>query len=135
MDTVTPSKDLALVFKRLRRMGLIARMNYLCCGGCAGSQIATDAVDRVKKGKLVNGTCFYHRQDNERHQNGYSLYLRFGCLDTVEMGKIGLPTVEVGKMITKVLTEEGIAFEWDGTAEAAIKVTEFAHREKGQRAA
>jgi hypothetical protein len=114
-------------FAALRRQGLIARQNYLCCSSCAGYSITEDAVKRVGKGKKVNGCVFYHRQDTERFLEGNTLFLAYGELDSTELGTIGLPTAQVGALVMAALEAEGLEPHWDGDPNARIELDPEEH--------
>lgn len=116
---------LTKVFRELRKQGLIARQNFLCCGNCAGSQIACDITEMIDKGKdraSIKGCVFYHQQDAERFREGYDLWLAFGNVDTEKYGKVGLSTVAVGYMVCAELAKAGIRYEWDGNESKRISV-------------
>lgn len=113
------------VFRALRKQGFIARQNFMCCGNCAGSQIASDITEMLDKGKdrgKILGCVFYHRQDAERFRQGDDLYLAFGSVDTQKYGEVGLPTSYVGNMVCYELAKAGIGFEWDGNPWTRILV-------------
>jgi hypothetical protein len=115
------SERLTEAFKILRSQGIIARKNYMCCQTCAGYAIATKVSDMpAEKRVKVNGTVFYHAQDASGFRQSGTVYLAFGCLETEKYGTIGLPTVEVGKMVVEALKDVGLAYEWDGTEDTRI---------------
>ena len=109
-------------FKDLRKEGLIARQNFMCCGSCAGYSLTEMAVNKVRAGKVVNGAVFYHNQDKESLYNDGTLYLGYGNLDSTELGEIGLPTIEVGKIVVRILEKNGLQYEWDGTEDQRILI-------------
>lgn len=123
-------------FVVLRQQNFIARMNFLCCQGCAGYSITGLAVKRHEAGKVVNGMVYYHNQDRDSlFSDGY-LYLAFGDVThsyyedgkpVMENGKhkelvMGLPTVEVGQKVVEAIKATGLSVEWDGTDGTRIKV-------------
>lgn len=111
-------------FKAVRKEGLIARQNFKCCGSCAGYDLATQ-VEKMPEAKRqkVKGAVFYHRQDTQRMMEEECLFLNFGQIDSQEVGEVGLPTEEVGKIVTRVFKEAGLNVEWDGDKYSRIKVT------------
>lgn len=110
-------------FAHLRRKGIIARANFLCCQNCAGYDITQIAVKQINEGKEVNGCVFWHGQDEENWQSRGSMYLAFGDMDSGELGrKIGLETTEVGKIVVSALKQFNIPYEWDGKGTTRIKV-------------
>jgi len=110
-------------FRQMRFAGLVARQNFSCCGNCAGYELATDVTKMpgTKRAK-VKGCCFYHRQDTARMEAGYDLFLRFGPLETQGHGTVGLSAVQVGQLVTLILAQAGLTYEWDGTASQCIVV-------------
>lgn len=118
---VAPLREkLNIAFKIMRKNGLIARQNYLCCGSCAGYDLTIDAVKRVQSGKIVNGCCFYTRQDNSGLQFNGRVYLGYGCLESTEAGTIGLSTEHVGVIVVDALDRAGLKYEWDGNPDTRI---------------
>jgi len=111
-------------FAYLRRKGIIARANFLCCQNCAGYDITQIAVKQINEGKEVNGCVFWHAQDEENWQRSGSMYLAFGNMDSGDIGKIGLETTEVGKMVVEALIKYNVPYEWDGGSGTRIKVME-----------
>ena len=111
-------------FAHLRKRGIIARANFLCCQTCAGYDITQIAVKQVNKGKEVNGCVFWHAQDEQDWQHSGSMYLAFGDMDSGDIGKIGLETSEVGKIVIKALKKYNVPYEWNGSAGRRIKVME-----------
>jgi hypothetical protein len=130
MQALATQNKLTRAFALMRKRGLVARQRYKCCGSCAGYALAVELAAKVTEGSLVKdkfkGCCFYSKQGGffDRSDDGTvgSCYLRFGQVDTSEHGPLGLPTVEVGKLICECLTEAGVAFVWDGTEDMSIEV-------------
>lgn len=110
----------------MREEGLIAKQNYLCCQGCAGSDIVDNLIKMIEKNSAVieqvKGCCYYHAQDAERKRKGKNFMLRYGNIDTGKYGKIGLSRKSVGNLITKILTRNEIVFEWDGNPNNCIEI-------------
>lgn len=131
------SNKLNLAFIAFRKAGLIARQTFTCCGSCAGYELASGLGDKVKKvwdtkgpvrakmefvklQRKIKGVVFYHRQDREGLEESGEVYLAFGDVEAHCVGTFGLPTVEVGKLITGICTELGIKWEWDGSEHSRI---------------
>lgn len=132
-------------FKAMRKVGLLARQNYLCCGNCGGTALANRAevvLDKAVDGatdydekalrlfgsrytSLIKGCVFFHEQDNEHRMRERKFMLRFGELNTSKYGTIGLPTKEVGELVCRILTECQIAYTWDGNPDRCIEVNEL----------
>ena len=117
-------------FKALRAEGIIARQNFSCCSSCAGYAITGIAVKRVQAGRSVHGVTFYHRQDTAGMFENGLLYIRYGNVDSTELGSIGLPPEEVGAIVCQKLTEAGLKWWWDGDPDECI-VTYIGHPSVG----
>jgi hypothetical protein len=123
------------VFKRFRKAGLVARQNFSCCSGCAGSEIADDLGKKLSRirnswgqGKFeqardkVKGCVFFHRQDTQSLKETGQVHLAYGSVDSQEVGEIGIPTVEVGQLIVRILDELNVRCEWNGEGNSRIVV-------------
>lgn len=119
-------ENLTLAFQTMRKAGLIARMNFWCCGNCAGFAMAEKATQLIKDGKKkhdeIKGCVFYHNQANERKRAGKSFVLSYGHIGTQKYGDVGLPTKQVGKLVSKILSVFSIPHEWDGKPESCIRI-------------
>lgn len=124
-------RGLEHAFAVMNERGLIARMNFSCCGNCGGYELATiveellGAVDasqlEVEKAK-INGVVFFHEQDNEHRENGVPFMLRYGVVDTSKFGEVGLPTEDVGALVMKILSECNVKATWNGDPNTCIEV-------------
>lgn len=116
-------------FKRLRKIGFIAKQNCECCSTCAGYTIAENAEKMIETNKetknKIKGAVFYHAQDTEKMKNDGVLYLRFGSIESNKFGSIGLKTKEVGQAVCDVLKECDLSFEWNKNPNTCIKVLIF----------
>lgn len=121
---------LTAAFRALRKEGIVAKQSFMCCGSCAGAQIANDIEAAIDAGKARPAGCvFYTKQGGffdghpeARFTKVTKLYLQFGDVQTTKHGTVGIGTVEVGKRICKALEAVGLAYEWDGTADKTIVV-------------
>lgn len=103
-------------FADLRKQGLIALANFSCCQNCAGSEIATRIDDMdAKHAAKVKGCVYWHNQDEDDLRERGHVALAYGSLGTRKHGEVGLPTVEVGKMVVEALKERGLCFAWNGS--------------------
>ncbi len=109
-------------FAQLRKEGYLAKANYLRCQACAGYELTEKAVRLKKAGKEVKGCVFWHGQDEKDFWNYGSLDIVYGQLDSKQHGKIGLPTIKVGKHVVAVLKQHGLTVEWGGKITQRIKV-------------
>lgn len=117
-------------FRSLRKQGLIARSGFGCCRGCAGGELATYVENLPPERQArVKGAVFYTTQDKDAFVTGnrerafQGLWLTYGDLDLSNDTKVGLPTVEVGTLVVKALTDAGLATDWNGNPDQSVKVT------------
>jgi len=123
---------LSVAFRSLRKQGLIARQGFSCCRSCAGHEISNELGKKMIAGEDLSkfkGVVFFCRQSLPQKREGEPLYLSYGDVDYYETKDkehtFGLPTVEVGKMVTTALTEAGCEVEWDGNPDRSIVVKEY----------
>ena len=115
-------------FKALRKAGLVARQNFSCCGGCAGSQIAEEfgAADEAKRAARMKGGVYFHKQNGEALKNGGDLYVSFGQIEYTAADKTKIVSemkcVDVGKLAVRIFEEAGLKVEWSGSANFAILI-------------
>jgi len=124
-DFIEKKVALRAAFKDMRKAGLMARMNYMCCQNCAGYAMTTEAVKRIDAGtpqEDIKGCVFYHNQDNANLERDRKFYLAYGNMDSTEYGTIGLPTETVGQIVVEILDKYDIKTEWDGNASSRIFV-------------
>lgn len=118
MQPSDDEKKIASVFEELGRLKILAKTNYLCCGGCAHSDLHRQV---EQSGGKYTGYAFYHEQDDElvRGRKG-PLYIGFGSIAESVRG-VG----SVGRKVKKELSAEGFTVEWNGEADTRIQVTEL----------
>lgn len=121
-------EKLNLAFKKLRKMGFIAKQSFMCCNSCGSATIAHELNEHLDKGgKKPLGAVFYCRQvgliqrDGQR-QYASKLNLQFGSISTGKHGEVGLPTEEVGAQVVKVLESFGLFVNWNGDPNESIEV-------------
>lgn len=120
------TKALALV----RKQGIIARQKYKCCTGCASCAIAVEVAEKVTKDARVKdkikGAVFFSKQGGffsaPKWSGPTTCFVHFGQVETSEHGPIGLPSLEVAKILVECLKEVGLAYEWDGTEDKCVEV-------------
>lgn len=122
---MTNADLLKIAFAQLRREGLIARQNFLCCSGCALSQIGADFAK--PRNAIKAGFVFYHRQDTERLRPkqryvkpSETLHLRFGARPGAILED--QETVIVGRAIVDALADVGLEAKWNGDPRVTIEV-------------
>lgn len=104
------------VFRQLRKLGFVAKPNFMCCGSCASSMTFEEAEET---GKVA--VAWWHSQDEESYREGGELYIGFGHVDdndddTTELGN------QVGRTITKLLIDAGLKVTWTGSSDTRICV-------------
>lgn len=90
--------NLTNAFKALRKAGYFARQNFWCCQSCGWAAVPEGKGDKV---------VFYHNQDNARKVDGESFHLAWSG---------------DGGEIVRILEENGVKVEWDGSPDTRIKV-------------
>ena len=122
-------------FQELRtKHGFVARMNFMCCQGCAWSQIGNDL---AKKGlsdedQQKQNTIFFHQQGNEsfRPRNSWS-----NSVGDVLNEELYLYHSGNAQLAIDVLCSHGLDASWNGDAGEAIVVTPAAVNQDEKTAA
>jgi hypothetical protein len=124
MENVVGNRGMLVkAMEDLRKEGLIARSNFMCCQTCAGYDIAQKVSDMTtEEAGKVNGCVYWHRQDEDDLRERGALYLAYGPLETTRHGTIGLPTEVVGRMVVKALEARGLTVKWNGNGNDRIWV-------------
>ena len=107
-------------FIKIRKQGIIARMNFWCCSSCA----SYDLNQKLKKDPRKKGYVFWHNQDEESFKRTGTVFLGFGSGKDSELGE---EDKTVAENIVKVLKEINIPYEWDGNPRIRIKVGNIIH--------
>ena len=110
------------VFRVLWKWCFLAEGNFMCCGGCAGYDLAIRATELKDKGIEVKGAVFWHHPDESHFNRTGHLYLAYSSLGTGKYGNIGLPDVEIGRILEQELESAGLAVVWNGTIDERIEV-------------
>lgn len=110
-------KRLDRAFRALRRRGIFARRNFLCCQGCGCSDIAIRYEDKEFSDKH-RAWLFYHQQDESNLGKGFT-YITWGHRDddAAEETLSALATEICG-----ILNKFGLNTEHDGTSSQRIKI-------------
>jgi hypothetical protein len=85
-------------FKALRKLGYVAKQNFLCCQNCAWSALTDEQAEKA---------VFYHAQDFSDLKRSRSCCLAWSG-DANE--------------IIKVLNDNGVHTEWNGSENTRIKI-------------
>jgi hypothetical protein len=121
---------LRAAFVALAERGLFAKMRYMCCQSCAGHSLASEAevlVRQMREGTATDtqrivGCVYFTQQDADDLTFGKGMFLSFGQINSHADGRIGRPTVEVGRIVGEALATAGIVCKWDGSASSRIWV-------------
>jgi len=98
METMTGREALKKAFANLRKAGYFARMNFMCCTGCAAAAVPEDKSEKA---------VFYHSQDTEGLDQHGEVYL----------GWAGDASEIIG-----ILSKLGMWVQWEGTKDNKILV-------------
>ena len=106
------------LFKRLRKEGIVARQNFMCCGGCAAAAMP-------EKREYVA----YHRQDNERWLESGELLLLYGSwMDwnapdrEMQEALAHVRVLRVAEAIQRHAEALGLVHDWQGSTEIRISL-------------
>ncbi len=120
-NTDTRRQLVQKAFKDLRTHGFVARMNFMCCASCAGSQLMAEP-------RLADKAyCYFHQQDGEvfdRRAGGDGirgkLHLRFGKLSKEDGTELEMKLI--GQAILTALRAQGLAATWSGDPKECVMV-------------
>ena len=113
---------LTRAFRKMRNCGLLAKENFACCWTCGIEEITELATSRVDAGREVLGYVFYDMQDNMERCAGGDFHLVSGQFYLEGLGKVGISSTAVGKLVCYCLKKCGVAYEWDEEENTYIRV-------------
>jgi hypothetical protein len=114
---VTDCDRLDRAFADLNRRGIVARQNFTCCNTCGHAEIGEEIEAERKSGTKVIGYTFFHLQGTEGAVAHGDLYLAHGDLAGDEAAG-----VKIGRAIVESLERHGLAVEWNGSFDKAVRV-------------
>lgn len=119
---VSDADRLTDAFAELEVGGIIARMNYACCGTCGHYEIATIERPAWSGATPATGYVFFHQQAGERIADG-DVYLGHAAF-TDGLDEAAATAVELGngRRIVEVLTAHGLSASWTGSMAQNIHV-------------
>ncbi len=106
-------KPLRRAFAKLERYGILAEMDYWCCGTCGGHAIGKEYESAPVDDKPV-GYCFFHAQDMDCLIEEGNAMLHFNGFGAVS-------SVFVGNLIVDTLRSCGVRCLWDGDVRRRIE--------------
>lgn len=111
-------------FEELKKVGIVARPNYYCCGSCAAGALFNDREEALVRGEL--GVVYFDVQCAEAAVAGGGLYLSHGPYDVAEGSEAwDMRTREIGGLIVYALGQQGLTTEWDGDHASCVEVRPF----------
>jgi hypothetical protein len=120
--TPSDADRLAAAFSELNNAGVLARMNFSCCGTCGPGEL----FDVRDADKPQQSYVFFHQQEAERVGDG-ELFLGYGSF--VDTGDLPDPQREyerlalaAGEQVRTTLTKHGLEVVWNGTLSRKIQV-------------
>jgi hypothetical protein len=108
---LTDCDRLDAAFAELEASGIVCRQNWTCCQTCGLAEIG----EEIKSGS--RGYVFFHQQDTDRVVEDGCLYLAYGACSDVREEQL-----EVAEEIARIIRENGLTVEWDGSLEKRIMV-------------
>ena len=99
------------LFKLLRKNGIVARQNFMCCQGCAGAAL-TDKYGDNKK------VVYYTSQDNATLKKYGELYLAYGLTNCTIDGA----EQELGNLIVNLAKDLSLNVDWSGDINERILI-------------
>ncbi len=122
------SDRLDRAFAALAERGILARMNFTCCGTCGAAEIGAERDDT----RVWRGYTFFHQQDAERLPEGGPLFLSYGVFRPADL-PAGLPESELEERwrvgitalaneIVAVLREHDLDASWNQNTGTRLSV-------------
>jgi hypothetical protein len=106
-------KPLRRAFSEMRRYGILAEENLLCCQSCACSEMESQAEEFPEDSKPV-GYCFWHGQDHEELVTSGRAMLAFNGFGATD-------SRAVGHIVVGCLKRAGVRAKWDGSVSHRIE--------------
>jgi len=101
-------------FCAVRKLGIVAKQNFLCCNGCGLNELS----NRHKAGKFPGkrGYIFYHNQNYDRMKETGKVCIYFGTFDESD-------SVPMAMEVKAAFESVGLSVDWNGTEIEAMKVS------------
>lgn len=104
--------NITTAFANLRRQGFLARANFLCCQGCAWSEVE-------KLGESRHAAVFFTRQDAHDLREKGRVYIAFG---STKASATDDERAQIGQRAKAVLEAAGCVVVWSGSADERLLV-------------
>lgn len=111
-----PKEGINALFRELRKEGIIARQNFLCCMTCGFSAMAN--LEKQPRNATKVGEVFYHSQKADDYKEDGNLMLHYGTTDYG--AKQGYSSEDVGRIVTDAATKLGLPWRWNGDSGRCI---------------
>jgi len=125
---ISDADRLASAFVELEASGVVARMNFSCCGTCGHGEIQ----GQVAPGESARGYVFFHMQDADGLVEGTtpSLYFDYGALSDddppfPDRESYTSAAIVIGHEIVNALEAAGLRVEWTGDLGRRICVVDL----------
>jgi hypothetical protein len=131
-SSISDADRLASAFVELEASGVVARMNFSCCGSCGHGEICGE----VAHGQSARGYVFFHRQDADGLVEGTapSLYFDYGAFGDdaqfPDRESYATAAIVIGHEIVHALEAAGLRVEWTGDLGRRIRVVDLDWRRR-----
>jgi len=109
-------------FADLRKQGIMAKQNYLCCMGCASSSLGEEIrqAHASHPNKYLGG-AYYHSQDAEDLRERGFCHIGYGAAP--DSANEELFALTVGQAVKLTMERHGLKVDWDGDVTQRIRVS------------
>jgi hypothetical protein len=120
---VTDCDRLDRAFADLDHAGIVARQNFTCCHTCGHAEIGDEIAQAERSGTSAIGYTFYHCQTTDGAVETGNVYLYYGAeVPDAEVDQYGPASLRVGRAVVEALERRGLAVDWNGSLDTAIRV-------------
>jgi hypothetical protein len=120
-------------FAELEASGIVARMNFTCCGTCGAAEIGGE----VAEGLSPRGYVFFHMQDADGlvGDEASELFLGYGAWTPdgsafADEAAYAVAATAIGREIVRTLEAAGLRVSWDGNLARRICVVDLDWRRR-----
>ena len=107
-------RRLRLAFSEMRRYGILAEEDFLCCQNCGAHAMQKRAAEKFPEDAQPIGYCFFHGQDTDILIEEGRTMLAFNGFGPVD-------SYPVGNIIVDCLRRAGIRCMWNGDVTKRIE--------------
>lgn len=132
-SSLSDADRLDAAFVELEASGIVARMNFTCCGTCGHAEIGGEVAD----GQAPRGYVFFHMQDAEHlaEDEAPHLYFDYGAWTPDgspfedEEAYVAAATA-IGHDVASTLEASGLQVSWDGSLARRISIIDLDWRRR-----